>query len=196
MLYINFERTSRAGKRAPARQRYEELAAKLPELTTAKALHAALIKQEEHSDVTLSQVRRGLTAANQQHEARKEEFGPPPYEGWRDVRRSIKKGMSRTRPDAYPALLERRRNALREKRAAEREARRPQMEARQLEKAQQIAARKAAVCVAQWAYDLCFQEEREARVAGADDGFLWYLHERRLDAGCALRAARRMRVRL
>ena len=56
-------------ERRPARERYEDQAAKLPQLTSAEALHAVLQQQPEHAGVSLSQVRRAVTAANQREKA-------------------------------------------------------------------------------------------------------------------------------
>ena len=166
-----------AQARRPARERYEDAAAKLPQLLSAKSLHAALVQQPEHAGVTLAQVRRAVTAANQHDKAR----WPEDVDEDRRHRRRIKKGVSTTRPAAYSAQLQR-------KRETEREARRPKLEARRLERAQKNAQRAQAVAVAKWAYDLCLEEEHRAREYDADN--LWYLKERRLDAGCALRIAR------
>ena len=148
-------------------------ARRLPQLTSAAKLHNAL-QQDEWTSVTRSQVRRALTAANKRDR-------PAFIEEDRSRRRSIQKCLSATRPAAYPARLQR-------KREAEREARRPQLEARRLERAQKAVQRAAAVRVAQWAYDTCHAEEQQARALGGDD--LWYLRERRLDAGSALKIAR------
>jgi hypothetical protein len=125
--------------------------------------------------VSLLQVRRAVTAANRRDRAAALPDVVAQY------RRSIKKSLSATRPAAYPARLQR-------KRDAEREARRPQVEAKALERAQKAAQRADAVRVAQWAYATCHAEEQQARALGGDD--LWYLRERRLDAGSALRIAR------
>ena len=163
--------------RQPARERYEEDAARLPKLTSADKMHEALMQQAEHQGITRSQVRRAVTAANRAEKAAR----PDAVDEDRRYRRSIKKGISATRPAAYPALLQR-------KRDTEREARRPQVEARAIERAQKAAQREAAVRAAQWAYDMCHAEEQQARALGASD--LWYLRERRLDAGSALKIAR------
>ena len=174
--------------RGTAREQHEEDAARIPVLKSAIALHAALVKQEEHASVSLSQVRRAVTAANKQvlqHSADPdlESFHIESFyeEQTRWKRRSISKGLSATRPSAYPALLKL-------KREREREGRRPQIEARALQLAQKAAKRDADVRVAEWAYNLCYKEEKWARALGTDD--LWYLRERRLDAGSALRIAR------
>ena len=167
------QRKARRGKPDLQRAEYEESANDLPKITTAVKLHAALQQTEEHSDVTLSQVRRAVTEANKREQ-------PEAVEEERRIRRSIQRGLSGTQPAAYAATLERKRKA--------REARRPEAEARAAERAQKRARRKADVRVAQWWYDMCRQDEEAARVGDSDD--LWYLHERRLDAGCALRIAR------
>ena len=153
---------------------HQQDAKRLPTLTTAVKLHAALQQQEEWSGVSLSQVRRAVTAAN-------ERDTPGLIEEARYRRRSIQKRLSETRPAAYPVQLQR-------KRDAKREARRPQLEARQLERAHSKAQRAAAVAIAKWAYDMSLDEERLAREYDADD--LWYLKERRLDAASTLRIAR------
>lgn len=159
--------------RRPARERHEEDAKLLPKLTSAQALHKALLQEEEHAGTTLSQVRRAVTAANTQADPHIVELG-------RQHRRSISKALSATRPAVYPARLA-------SKREAEREARGPQKEARRLKRVERAARRDADVRVARWAYELCCQEEQQARALDADD--LWYLRERRLDAGSALRIA-------
>ena len=164
-------------ERRPAPERYKEKADQLPKLTSAEAMLAALQQQPEHANISLSQVRRAVTAVNQREKA----MWPDSITESRQYRRSIKKGLSATRPAAYPAQLQR-------KREAEREARRPQLEARRLERAQMSAQRAKAVAIAKWAYDTCLEEEHRAREYDADD--LWYLRERRLDAGSALRIAR------
>ena len=120
-------------------------------------------------------MRRAITEANK---ARL----PEAVEEDRRDRRSIRKNLSATRPAAYPASLAHKR--------AKREARRPQLEERRLERARKKLCRAKAVATAQWAYDTCLAlaEECRAREHDADD--LWYLKERRLDAGSALRIAR------
>lgn len=151
---------------------------RLPQLTSAAKLQAALQQQEEWTGVKLSQVQRAVTAANK---SEKQGLISGAVDAVRHRRRSIQKRVSETRPAAYPEHLQR-------KRDGKREARRPQIEARRLEREQANAQRAKDVAIAQWAYDTCLADERHAREYNADD--LWYLRERRLDAGSALRIAR------
>ena len=118
------QRKARRGKPDLQRAEYEESANDLPKITTAVKLHAALQQTEEHSDVTLSQVRRAVTEANKREQ-------PEAVEEERRIRRSIQRGLSGTQPAAYAATLERKRKA--------REARRPEAEARAAERAQKRA---------------------------------------------------------
>ena len=152
-----------------------ESAERLPKTTTATSLHAAL--KQADAEKTLSQVRRAVTVANKR--AR-----PEVVQEDRRVRRSIQCGLSSTRPAAYAAMIERKREA----RAETREARRPEIEARAAELARKRAQRESNISVAQWTYDICRQDEQAACAGGTDD--LWYLRERRLDAGSALKIAR------
>ena len=132
-----------------------------------------MVQQDERAGITHSQVRRAITEAN------KARLPAAVKEDQRD-RRSIRKNLSATRPAAYSVLLAQKRT--------KREARQPQLEERRLERAQKKLQRAEAVAMAQWAYDLSLAEERRAREDSTDD--LWYLKERRLDAGSALRIAR------
>ena len=161
---------------APAERHavHQQDAQQLPTLTSATKLQTALQQQQEWSGVTSSQVRRAVTAANRRQ-------NPESMEDNRSIRRQIQKRLSATRPAVYPAKLQ-------HKREVDREARRPLLEARRLERAQRNAQRARAVAIAQWAYDTCLDEERCAREHSSDE--LWYLRERRLDAGSALQIAR------
>ena len=159
--------------RGNAHEQWIKHASTLPTLTSAAKVHAALVQQDDWVGVSHSQVRRAITEANK---ARL----PEAVEEDRRDRRSIRKNLSATRPAAYPASLAHKR--------AKREARRPQLEERRLERARKKLCRAKAVATAQWAYDTCLAEECRAREHDADD--LWYLKERRLDAGSALRIAR------
>ena len=105
-----------------------EAAQRLPTLNSAAKLRAALQQQEEWSGVTLSQVRRAITAANAMDK-------PAFVECDRIQRRGIKKDISASRPSVYSALLERKRRA-----------RAPQVEARRLKQAEKKAQREAEVC--------------------------------------------------
>ena len=164
--------------RPSAREHYEEMAQRLPTLTSAAALHSAVKQQEAHTGVSLSQVRRAVTVANQRAD---------PKAVARDShrRRSIKKGLSATRPAVYPAILERKRAA---RRVAQREARRVQQEERGAERVRINAKRDALKSEAEWAYEICREEWELARTYGSDDE--QYLRQRRIDAGHARRDAR------
>ena len=180
-------------KRSSIQQSNEEQAADLPKLTSAKVLHAAITQQSEHAGVSLSQVRRAVTAANQHDSSAPTEW--PNLELVRERRRYIKQYVSATRPEG---MLKRKRHL-----DAERKERRPRVEARQLQRvqkaaqmaaqkvqkaAQKAAQREAAVRLAQAVYDHCQAEEQQARELGADD--LWFLIENRLDAAKALSLAK------
>jgi hypothetical protein len=121
---------------------HQQDAQRLPTLTSAATLQEALQQQDEWTSVTRSQVRRAVTAANKRDR-------PAFVEEDRSRRRSIQKRLSATRPAAYPARLQL-------KREAQREARRPQVEVHRRERAQKAAQRADAVRVAQWAYTLGF----------------------------------------
>jgi len=159
--------------RVNAHEQWKQHASTLPTLISAAKVHATLVQQYEWAGVTHSQVRRAITEAN------KARLPAAVKEDQRDRRRT-RKHLSATRPAAYPALLAQKR--------AKREARQPQLEERRLERAHKKLERAQAVAMAQWAYDVCLAEERHAREDSTDD--LWYLKERRLDAGSALRVAR------
>lgn len=161
-----------------AHERYERMAKKLPKLTSATAVHAAVVQQEAHAGVSLSQVRRAVALTNKRAD-------PDSVARDRGRRRKIKKRLSATRPSAYPAQLARRRET---QRVARREQRRPQQEERAVQRARLSAKRKALTSVSEWAYAICNQEWEQAHLYGSDDE--WYLRERRIEAGRARRLAR------
>ena len=98
-------------------------AQRLQKLTSAKKIHAALQDEDEWHDVTISQVRRALTAVRKGDD-------PELIKEDRRKRHSIQKRVSSTRPAVYPARLH-----------TQREARRPQVETREAERAQKRAQR-------------------------------------------------------
>jgi hypothetical protein len=130
-----------------------------------------MAQTEEWSGVTMSQVRRAVTAAN------KRDPKPAEAEWCREIRRKISNGLSATRPERYPALLERKK-----------EARRSQVHAHKLERAQMNAQRHALISMARWAYEVCRAEWENARMYGSEDE--WYLRARRIEAGYELRDAK------
>jgi hypothetical protein len=145
----------------------------LKPLPTAVALHAALVQRDEWAGVTLSQVRRAVTAAEKQEDDGSREQRE--LDRWE--RRAIQKRLSNTRPSVYAGKLKRKREAYSTANEQRREAR-----------TRKRAASAAAIAFEQWEYDRCCAEEDKARKHGADD--LWYVREARYDAGCALRIAR------
>jgi hypothetical protein len=163
--------------------RYQQSARELPKLTSAAAVRDALAETEEWSRVTLSQVRRAVTSANKRE--RGESGGPLTLSErrrrgelayYREKRRSTINGLSAKRSPAYPAMLERKRQARRDQ---------PQDPERAQLKAKQLAIYSAE----QWAYEICRKDEQTGLVNASDDR--WYLGKRRIDAEYALRAARR-----
>lgn len=161
-----------------AHERYERMANKLPKLTSATAVRSAVVQQEAHAGVSLSQVRRAITLANKRADL-------DTVARDRDRRRTIKKGLSATRPSAYPSQLARRRDT---QRVARRQQRRPQQEERAAQRARLAAERNALTSASEWAYEICNNDWEQARMYGSDDE--WYLRERRIDAGHERREAR------
>ena len=150
---------------------YQRRASKVPALSSAAKVHATMVQTEEWSGVTMSQVRRAVTAAN------KRDPKPAEAEWCREIRRKISNGLSATRPEHYPALLERKK-----------EARRSQVDAHKVERAHLNAKRDALISTAQWAYDVCRAEWENSRMYGSQDE--WYLRARRIEAGYELRDAK------
>ena len=145
---------------------------RLPKATSAKKMQQVLQQQEEWRNVTLSQVRRSLTAVRKADD-------PDLIEYDRTWRRHIQKRVSDTRPAVYSARL-----------ASQREARRPQMEARAAVRAQKQLQRDQDVAIAKWELQICQEEEQAAqRTYGVDKLISWYLAERRRDAESALSVA-------
>jgi hypothetical protein len=138
-------------------------------LTSAVALHKALVQRDEWASVTLSQVRRAVTAA----EKRESDGSRAQRELNRWERRAIQKRLSDTRPSVYAARLKRKRDAYHA-------ANQQRIEARMRKR----AARAEAIAFAQWDYDRCCAEEDNAQKHGADDW--WYLREARYDAGARI----------
>lgn len=99
--------------RRTIREKYEQEAQLLPKLNSAETMHAALIQQEEHAGVTLSQVRRAVTAANKRDDPDRLVSLGLHNEACmagnvRLARRAISKGLSATRPAVYPETARKR----------------------------------------------------------------------------------------